>query len=207
MQDIQVNPELLQRYGSLEAAFAQAPKSVPPAGRAGQAHPTWARLSAFGNLLREAMNHHHPNPKARSRALSFLVPSGQTTSACKRQLLFLRWMVRPQDEGVDFAQWTTLEPKDLIVPCDVHVARIGHALGLCDRPEPSRKTAEQVTAALSALAPQDPIRYDFALSHLGISGGCRARLIEAVCGTCVLRPACRFGAGPIRAPRPADPPC
>ncbi len=102
-------------------------------------------------------------------------------------------MVRSDREGLDRGLWTALSPANLIVPADVHTARIGHAVGLCRRPQPSRRTADDLTAALRRFDPVDPVRFDFALCHLGISGRCSARLDPDVCPRCDLRPACRWG--------------
>ncbi len=152
---------------------------------------TWSALEGFLGDLRARAAAAHPAPQERSRALAFLFPSTRT-AACKRQHLFLRWMVRPDREGADFGLWTRVSPASLVMPCDVHTARIGHALGLCSRPKASRRTANELTVALRRIDAEDPVRFDFALCHLGISGGCRGRRIEAICGGCDLREACRW---------------
>lgn len=182
----------LSEHGSLQTLFAVSP-----------ATGTWDRLGAFLLALRLRATHAHPAPEQRGRALAFLFPSTEGSAACKRQHLFLRWMVRPDTEGVDLGLWTTVSPADLIMPCDVHTARIGHALGLTSRAAPGRRSADQLTRGLRAVDPRDPVRFDFALCHLGISGGCRARRIDAVCGSCALQPACRWGALGKPVPRPA----
>lgn len=152
---------------------------------------TWDALGGMLDDLRARAAAEHPAPEARARALAFLFPRTKT-AACKRQHLFLRWMVRSDREGADFGLWTRVSPAALVMPCDVHTARIGHALGLCSRPQASRRTADELTAALRRIDPEDPVRFDFALCHLGISGGCRGRRIEAVCSGCDLREACRW---------------
>lgn len=169
----------LRSHGTLEALYAD--------GATGDA---WADLGRFLADLRARAEASHPDPQGRSRALTFLFPRVTGAAACKRQHLFLRWMVRRTDP--DFGLWTALRPADLVMPCDVHTARIGHALGLCPRPDPSRKTADALTRSLRALDPEDPVRFDFALCHLGISGGCRARRIAEICDACDLRDACRW---------------
>lgn len=90
-------------------------------------------------------------------------------SACKRLHLFLRWMVRT-DSPVDFGVWTqNFNPRQLLIPLDVHVARVGRELGLITRQGNDRKTVEELTRNLAAFDPQDPCKYDFALFGIGES--------------------------------------
>jgi uncharacterized protein (TIGR02757 family) len=91
-------------------------------------------------------------------------------SSCKRINMFLRWMVRQDDKGVDFGIWTTLKPSQLVCPCDVHVDRVGRILGLIQRPKPDWQTAVELTENLKQLDPNDPAKYDFALFGLGVEG-------------------------------------
>jgi uncharacterized protein (TIGR02757 family) len=122
------------------------------------------------------------------RGLQHLMSSPEKGSACKRLLLFLRWMVRPAD-GVDLGLWS-VPPSALLVPLDTHVHRIARNLGLTSRSDASWRTAEEVTAALRLLDPDDPVKYDFALCHHGISRACPSRRDEAKCSGCVLRGDC-----------------
>ncbi|QJX48911.1 TIGR02757 family protein [Hymenobacter taeanensis] len=91
-------------------------------------------------------------------------------SACKRVNMYLRWMVRPDNRGVDFGLWTRLSPADLICPCDVHVERVARRLGLLDRKQMDWLAAEDLTAHLRSFDPTDPVKYDFALFGLGVEG-------------------------------------
>lgn len=91
-------------------------------------------------------------------------------SSCKRLNMFLRWMVRKDDKGVDFGIWSELKPSQLICPCDVHVDRVGRKLGLIERNVTDWQTATELTANLRILDPNDPVKYDFALFGLGIEG-------------------------------------
>ncbi|UFH54482.1 TIGR02757 family protein [Spirosoma sp. KNUC1025] len=91
-------------------------------------------------------------------------------SSCKRLLMFLRWMVRQDDRGVDFGIWTRLRPNQLVMPIDVHVNRVARQLGLLTRPQTDWKAALELTDALRAFDPADPVRYDFALFGLGVEG-------------------------------------
>ena len=91
-------------------------------------------------------------------------------SSCKRLLMFLRWMVRHDDRGVDFGIWTRLRPSELVMPIDVHVNRVARQLGLLTRPQTDWKAALELTEALRGFDPVDPVRYDFALFGLGVEG-------------------------------------
>ncbi|MBI5380186.1 MAG: TIGR02757 family protein [Nitrospirae bacterium] len=126
------------------------------------------------------------------QGLRHLLPDPSNGGANKRLLLYLRWMVRPPAEGVDFGLWP-LPPAKLLLPLDTHVIRIGRYLGLADRKTVDAKLAREMTEALRRLAPEDPARYDFALCHHGMSGACPARPTRAHCLPCPLRPACRVG--------------
>jgi uncharacterized protein (TIGR02757 family) len=111
-------------------------------------------------------------------------------SACKRWNLFLRWVVRPAD-GVDLGLWRRVSPRDLVVPLDIHVGRISRLIGLRRRRTLDWRAAEEVTRALSRIDPEDPLRFDLPLSHLGISSGCRGRYVRPVCEGCGLRSLCK----------------
>lgn len=89
-------------------------------------------------------------------------------SACKRLCMYLRWMVRRDDRGVDFGIWKTIKPSQLVCPFDVHVARVARRFRLVERPGADWKAAEELTAALRKLDPVDPVKYDFALFGLGV---------------------------------------
>jgi uncharacterized protein (TIGR02757 family) len=97
-------------------------------------------------------------------------PRPSAGSACKRLNLFLRWMVRRDD--VDLGVWTRVPAAKLVVPLDTHIIRLGKCLRLTRYQTPGWKMAAEITAALRALAPEDPVRYDFALCHIGMAGLC-----------------------------------
>lgn len=111
-------------------------------------------------------------------------PSPINGSSCKRLNMFLRWMVRDRD--IDFGLWTEIEKSELIIPLDTHIARISRCLGLTDRASNDYKTAVEITNNLRVLDPDDPIKYDFALCHHGISGACRTGFTEADCKGCAI---------------------
>jgi uncharacterized protein (TIGR02757 family) len=148
-----------------------------------------ARLEARGSLqpaLSELAS--ELRGAARGRGIRHLIPDPDAGSACKRLVLYLRWMIRPAD-GIDLGLWS-VDPAVLIVPVDTHILRIGKNLGLTTRNDASWRTAEQITAALRRFDPRDPVKYDFALCHLGISRACPSRRVAEICDRCVLRSVC-----------------
>ena len=98
------------------------------------------------------------------------ISSPLQNSACKRLNMFLRWMVRRDDRGVDFGIWRRMIPSQLICPCDVHVERVARKLGLIQRKQSDWKTACELTDHLRQLDADDPVKYDFALFGLGVEG-------------------------------------
>jgi uncharacterized protein (TIGR02757 family) len=88
-------------------------------------------------------------------------------SACKRLNMFLRWMIRNDDAGVDFGLWGGIPPSALMLPLDVHVGRITRKLGILNRKQNDWKAVEEATSFLKLLDPNDPVKYDFALFGLG----------------------------------------
>jgi len=89
-------------------------------------------------------------------------------SACKRLAMFLRWMVRKDDNGVDFGLWNKIKPSQLVCPCDVHVDRVARKLGLIQRKQTDWVTALELTKNLKQFDPLDPVKYDYALFALGV---------------------------------------
>jgi uncharacterized protein (TIGR02757 family) len=88
-------------------------------------------------------------------------------SACKRLNMFLRWMVRSSQKGVDFGLWKNISPSQLVCPCDVHVAKVAKKLHLIEREPTDWKTALELTEKLRFFDAQDPVKYDFALFGMG----------------------------------------
>lgn len=87
-------------------------------------------------------------------------------SACKRLCLFLRWMVR--EDRVDPGGWSEVSSSQLLVPVDVHMHRVGKALGFTSRNQANGKTSEEITSGFRTVCRQDPVKYDFALTRPGI---------------------------------------
>ncbi len=164
--------DLLREHGRLGVAFR-------------------ASLSSAGLDLREGAARFADRLRGDGapRGLKHLLSDPRAGSACKRLLLYLRWMIRPSD-GVDLGLWD-LPPSILVMPLDTHVHRIARNLGLTDRADASWRTAVEVTDALRAFDPDDPVKYDFALCHMGVSRACPSRQDRDKCARCVLRDVCR----------------
>lgn len=165
----------------------------------------WKDLDASGSLA----SHFQPRPGetadgALSRVvqglrtalpatygLRFSLPDPLEGGACKRWRLFLRWMVRT--EWPDLGLWPGYPASELVIPLDTHVARISRYVGLSSRATPDGVMAREVTEALRRLDPADPLRFDFALSHLGILGDCPGLRQVPHCRPCPLFALCRAG--------------
>jgi uncharacterized protein (TIGR02757 family) len=154
--------ELIRTHGSIEAAFAGA---IDPA-----ASDVSGALESFSSEARrvDLRPAYGRVPKTPGAHYFFSRPS--TGSACKRLNLFLRWMVR--HDAVDPGGWTRVPARQLVVPLDTHTIRAGRCLRLTKRTSPGWKMATDITAALRAFDPDDPVRYDFALCHLSMMGAC-----------------------------------
>jgi uncharacterized protein (TIGR02757 family) len=98
------------------------------------------------------------------------ISSPKQKSTCKRLNMFLRWMVRKDNCGVDFGIWNIIRPADLVCPCDVHVDRVARYFGLIERKQTDWLTAVELTARLKEFDEEDPVKYDFALFGLGVEG-------------------------------------
>jgi uncharacterized protein (TIGR02757 family) len=125
-----------------------------------------------------------------TRGLRFNLPDPLKGSACKRWRMFLRWMARRT--WPDLGLWAGYPPSALVVPLDTHVHRISRQIGICRRRTADAKAALEITAALRVLDPEDPLKYDFALAHLGILGDCTGRRRQG-CSACPLDGLCEPG--------------
>jgi uncharacterized protein (TIGR02757 family) len=101
-----------------------------------------------------------------SLGTKFMFPSPDSGSACKRMNLFLRWMIRKDD--LDFGLWNKIPPSKLVIPVDTHIAAISQQLGLTNLRNVSWRMAVDITNKLKEFDPEDPVKYDFALCHIGI---------------------------------------
>ena len=154
---------MLREAGSIERFFL--------AGDDPDAPDVSASLDSFSARalqtdLREAYGSRVP----KRPGVCYFFPRPAAGSACKRLNLFLRWMVR-KDE-IDLGVWTRVAPARLIVPLDTHVIRLGRCLRLTRYVSPGWKMAAEITASLRAINPEDPVRYDFSLCHVGMMNAC-----------------------------------
>jgi uncharacterized protein (TIGR02757 family) len=158
--------QMLEARGSIQAFFLDGyDPAAPDIGSALEAFSTAAlRLD-----LRAVYGARRPPPQG--VAYFFARPS--SGSACKRLNLFLRWMVR--SDGVDFGLWPSVSPSKLIIPLDTHIVRLGQCLRLTTYTSPGWRMAAQITASLRVLDPDDPIKYDFSLCHVGMMDACGFR--------------------------------
>jgi uncharacterized protein (TIGR02757 family) len=125
-------------------------------------------------------------PKRPGVCYFFPRPSGG--SGCKRLNLFLRWMVRR--DALDLGVWRGVSPAKLIVPLDTHVIRVGRCLRLTTYTSPGWRMARDITASLRRLDPQDPVKYDFSVCHLGMMNACGFSRPQGD-AQCPLRGVCR----------------
>ena len=180
---------VLIRHGSLGAAFRSgfSPRDAhvgPALERFVDAFLTQDLSAVFPrNRLSYGYRHWFPRPS--------------TGGACKRMLLFLRWMVRR--EAPDFGLWTEIPPAALLIPVDTHIENMARSLGLTRRRSRNWKMTEEITSGLRLLDPADPVKYDFSLCHTRMSGQCLDRRDAIVCAPCRLRPVCRHWRGRRRA--------
>jgi len=141
--------------------------------------------------------------------VGYFFPRASAGSGCKRLNLFLRWMVR--HDALDLGVWTRVPASKLIVPLDTHVIRLGRCLRLTTRTSPGWRMAADITESLRRMDPLDPVKYDFAICHIGMMNACgfsRARKASAGQGPldqhCPLRGACHPRARtPRRSRRPS----
>ncbi|MBD3179873.1 MAG: TIGR02757 family protein [Candidatus Latescibacteria bacterium] len=104
------------------------------------------------------------------------LPCPERGSPCKRLNLYLRWMIRNDD--VDPGGWSCASPSQLTVPLDTHMYRLARKLGLTERNQKDMKTALEITASFREISPEDPVKYDFALTRLGIINDRQMRELE-----------------------------
>lgn len=153
---------VLEEHGSLERSFV--------AGLDGSAADVAPALERFGTAAR-AIDLRPAYGRAKKDAGAYYFFARPSTgSACKRLNLFLRWMVR--QDGVDPGGWSAVPRRQLIVPLDTHTIRVGRCLRFTRRTTPGWKMAVDITQALRAFDPDDPVRYDFSLCHLSMMGAC-----------------------------------
>lgn len=137
---------VIEKFGSLHNAFADGIKDEDQ-----------TIVPALSNFIKLTV----PDGKKNS-----LIPSSNCKSPCKRLNLFLRWMVRHDD--VDFGDWNDIPSSKLIVPLDTHMHHISLVLGFTARKQADMKAALEITNVFKTVSPDDPVKYDFSLTRLGI---------------------------------------
>jgi uncharacterized protein (TIGR02757 family) len=150
-----------------------------------------AALSAFSEnaLSLDSFPIYGAKKLPQKAGVRFFFPNPNDKSACKRLNLYLRWMVRRGDL-LDFGIWKKVNPAQLVIPLDTHIARISKNIGLTTLRSPGWSMAEEITSALRKLNPKDPVRYDFALCRLGILDRCPKKKDALKCEKCLIRKVC-----------------
>jgi uncharacterized protein (TIGR02757 family) len=143
-------------------------------------------LTIFCERLYRLYENHFGRPV--SKGFQFLLASPANGSVCKRLNMFLRWMVRSDD--VDLGLWKSIDKAKLIVPVDTHMARLCKILGLYKRQTVTLASAIEITESFKRISPADPVKYDFALSRIGIIENCTGKLRKE-CKSCELFSFCR----------------
>ena len=176
--------QMLERCGSIESffleGFSERHEDVGPA------------LDSFSTraLALDLRRAYGRTPRRPGVCYFFPRPSGG--SACKRLNLYLRWMSR--SDAVDLGVWKRLPASKLIVPLDTHVIRLGRCLRLTKYRSPGWRMAADITASLRTLNPEDPVRFDFSLCHVGMMNACGYGRRQGD-SQCPLRGLCRPRAG------------
>ncbi len=129
-----------------------------------------------------------PYKPKKTKGVHFFLTRPSNKSACKRLLLFLRWVTG--DGPMDLGLWKRLSPSLLLIPVDTHVLRVSRHLGFTKRKDNSWRTAQEITNVLKIMDPKDPTRFDFAICHLGISKECPSRFSLKVCPKCRMNDVC-----------------
>ena len=155
---------MLQQTGSIERFFMAGDNPSSP--------DVAAALESFSTRALETdLQPAYGRRVPRRAGVCYFFPRPSAGSACKRLNLFLRWMVRR--DAIDLGVWSHLSSARLIVPLDTHVIRVGRCLRLTRYRSPGWKMAAEITSALRQMNPDDPVRYDFSLCHVGMMNACR----------------------------------
>jgi uncharacterized protein (TIGR02757 family) len=154
--------QMLERSGSVEGFFLEG--FDPEQADVGAALDSFS-TRALALDVRRAYGR-----QPRRAGVCYFFPRPSAGSACKRLNLFLRWMSRCDE--VDLGVWKGLPPSKLIVPLDTHVIRLGRCLRLTRYTSPGWRMAADITASLRRLEPEDPVRFDFSLCHVGMMNAC-----------------------------------
>jgi uncharacterized protein (TIGR02757 family) len=191
--------QMFDRSGSIEGFFLEGYDPAAPDVTA-----ALDSLSSRALAFDMTAAYGPPGKKLRSGrpGVCYFFPRPSAGSGCKRLNLFMRWMVRR--DALDLGVWSRVAPAQLIVPLDTHVIRVGRCLGLTRYTSPGWRMARDITASLRRIDPDDPVKYDFSLCHLGMMNACGFNRAQAD-AQCPLRGVCRPRARRRRrSPRPSD---
>ena len=171
--------QMIDRSGSIEGFFLDgydsSAEDIEPALDSFSARALRLDLrTAYGRVPRRA-------------GVCYFFPRPSAGSGCKRLNLFLRWMVR--HDALDLGVWSRVDASKLIVPLDTHVIRVGRCLRLTRYSSPGWAMARDITVSLRQLDPADPVKYDFALCHIGMMNACGFNRAQGD-AQCPLRGAC-----------------
>ena len=163
---------ILKKYGSFENLFLKGYSEKD-----------------FKKSLENFIERFHQEIPSSMKPIDFLLPSPAKGSACKRLNLFLRWMVRKDD--IDFGLWENISPAKLYFPVDTHILQITGDIGIHSTQGKSAtwKSVEVITRYFRNLDPEDPVKYDFALTRLGMLKKCI--LPQKACSLCLLEQYCK----------------
>jgi uncharacterized protein (TIGR02757 family) len=173
--------QILERSGSIEAFFAEG--YDPSAEDVGAAIEDFS-VRALALDLRSI----YGRTTAGRPGVCFFFPRPSGGSGCKRLNLFLRWMVRR--DALDLGVWSRISPSSLVIPLDTHVVRVARCLRLTRYRSPGWAMARDITASLRRIDARDPVKYDFALCHLGMMNVCGFNR-RPKSSSCPLRDVCR----------------
>lgn len=119
------------------------------------------------SMLKTAVDYFYSRaPKSAGQGFYHMIPNPDNGGAMKRMNMFLRWMVRKPP--VDFGIWNFIKPSELLIPLDVHVARVSRSMGLLTRKSNDFKAVMELMANLKNICPEDPVKYDFAMFAFGV---------------------------------------
>ncbi|MDP3643014.1 MAG: TIGR02757 family protein [Bacteroidota bacterium] len=144
---------IYQNHGGLEQVFTKGYQTE---------NSIFSSLDNFRKVFFE-LDHLHRTEKH--------VSDVKKGAAAKRLNMFLRWMIRSDEAGVDFGLWKKIPSSALMLPLDVHTGNVARKLGLLTRTQNDWRAVEEITAKLREFDPEDPIKYDFALFGLGVFEG------------------------------------
>ncbi len=157
--------QMIEANGSIEGFFAE---------RIDSSHETIEQaLDSFSDRACKLDVKAVYGRRSSNRGVSYFFARPSKGGACKRLNLFLRWMVRT--DAVDLGVWRRVKPSQLIVPLDTHVIRVGRCLRLTRYASPGWRMAVDITNSLRAFDPDDPVKYDFSLCHIGMMNACGFR--------------------------------